>query len=421
MKRSNLAAATLIAALGLLSSCASLGDPFLVAFSVSDREKAAALVRTGIEMYKTEIVARGELSSIRKAVALFQAALRYDPSNAEAPRYLILVDDYRAREYEKTMDAARALAKKRGKGEEDEYAMHAAIRRAVSLDPGSKEAAELLKETSEGRTALVNTYLGRADKATAGLSPSATEGTREKVYIEAFRLVLRAKEIEPRSVEATKAYYDLKSEISDIVKRRIAGLDALYAKGSFEEARAQIGVLDELDRKLDGTFSGELVQARYRLYFNWAKYHETRKEWAQAAAKATVAVGIRRTAEAQAVLKRVGDLGAAEERGATFEAGIKNIDMYIDRGDLVAAQRIIASLSKTTTAAAQKALLEERRHRIRDALAAVYARGVQAYREERFKDAIAALEVVVAIDTSYEDASGFLDKAKAKQAVLDQY
>lgn len=421
MKRWSIFAAALCAALGVLVSCASLGDPFLVVFSVPNKDKAIALTSAGIQVYRTDIVAKGDLAALAKARSLFEAALRYDPSNAEAPRYLVLVDDYRLREYEKTMDSAQALVKKRGRSEDDEYAMHVAIRRAVTLDPRSREAAAMLRETAPGRTALVDKYLARAENATSGLDPAASEAAKERAFIDAFRLVIRAREMEPRDVDAAKAYYDLKSEISAIVKRRIDSLSALYARNAFEDARAQISLLEELDRKIDGIFSEQLLDAKYDLYYKWASYHEGRKEWAQAASRATVAIGLRRSAEAQALLKRVTEVRAAEEKGVTFEAGIRNIDAYIAKGDLVSAQRVIVSLSKSATDPADKKLLEDRRRKVREALAAVYARGVQAYREERFKDAIAALETVTAIDAAYEQAADYLDKARAKQAVLDQY
>jgi hypothetical protein len=119
--------------------------------------------------------------------------------------------------------------------------------------------------------------------------------------------------------------------------------------------------------------------------------------------------------------KRVAAAAAAEERGATFETGLKNLDAYIANGQLVKAQRLLSSLSKSAADSGKRQLLETRRKRILDALAGVYQSGVQAYRDEKFKEAISILESVVAVDASYADAVDYLDKAKARQRLLDQY
>ncbi len=40
---------------------------------------------------------------------------------------------------------------------------------------------------------------------------------------------------------------------------------------------------------------------------------------------------------------------------------------------------------------------------------------------ENFADAIEALETVVRIDVSYEQAADYLEKARSKQRLLEQY
>lgn len=404
----------------LISSCASLGDPFLVA-GLPDSEKAAALARTGIGMYKADILAKGDIESIPSVRRYFEAALRYDPANADAARYLMLVDEYRDKEFSRTIGTARTLSAKRSRAEEEEYQLHVAIRRAVTLDPGSKEAQTLLKETAGARQALVEKYLARVKTSTAAITESTSEGAREKIWIDAFRLVLRARELEPSYSEAYRTYQSLRDQIAGVVERRLGTLAGLYAKGAFDSAKGQIDLLDELNLKIGGEFSDRILAARYDLYYKWAQWHESRKEWSQAITRVNSALGIKRSPEAQALLKRVSDRRDTDDRGASFEAGLKNADAFLAKGDLLGAQRVIVSLSKTAATDGQRAQLEERRKRIRTALADVYQKGVQAYREERFKDAIAFLETVVGIDPAYEQAADFLEKARAKQAVLDEY
>ncbi|HOX91292.1 MAG TPA: hypothetical protein PLC54_00115 [Spirochaetales bacterium] len=404
----------------IVASCASVGDAFLVS-AMPASEKAAALARTALALYKDDVLVRGDLSALEKARKHFEAALRYDPTNADAVRYLAVLDEYRNKEFSKSITSARTLSAKRSRGEEEEYQLHAAIRRASLLAPDSGEAQSMLKDTAAARLVLVDSYLARVERSTASITPAMSDSAREKIYIEAFRLAMRARELEPSYSRANRTYRALRDQIAEVVERRLGTLPGLYAKGAFEDARGQLGLLDELNRKIGGEFSDRILAARYECYYKWAQWHEGRKEWALAITRANSALGIRRSTEAQALLKRVSERRDAEERGASFDAGLRNVDAFLAKGDVLSAQRVIVSLAKTAASDSQRAQLDDRRKKIRTALAGIYQNGVQAYREERFKDAIALLETVVGVDPAYEQAADFLEKARAKQAVLDQY
>ena len=112
---------------------------------------------------------------------------------------------------------------------------------------------------------------------------------------------------------------------------------------------------------------------------------------------------------------------AQAETTVSFDAALQDIDRVIASGELEAAQRKIDSLERATTQAARLALLEDRTSKIRANLKGLYDRGVEAYRAEDFETAIELLETVVAIDEGYEQAADYLDKAKAKQTLLEQF
>jgi hypothetical protein len=65
--------------------------------------------------------------------------------------------------------------------------------------------------------------------------------------------------------------------------------------------------------------------------------------------------------------------------------------------------------------------LDDRNEKIIESLKDLYDKGVDAYRSEDFKTAIDLLQTVVAIQVDYEQASDYLDKARSKQKLLDQY
>ncbi len=412
-------------ALGLLclslASCASLGDPFMLAFDVDGAYQAEALVAEGKDAYKERLVARGEVAASQEVQRYFEAALRYDPTNAEAARYLAVVEDYRASRFADSIKKAEVLLDKPKRSADEEYAMLLAVRRASSIFPSDAAAAKLMQATGDERKSYVQARLGEAEAIRAGIKADAKDAERERAYIQAFTLVARIRDVEPKDVKGNIAYRELKADIAAIMERRLEGMSAMAAKGSFEEAKGVLSLVKDLDQKIGYEFKDDIVAAEYGLYLSWAQYHEGRKEWGKADARVRSALAAQKGAEAVALQKRIAAAADAEERGASFDAGLKNLDAYIARKDLVKAQRLLVSLSKTAGDATQRGALDRRRKALQDAIPPVYQAGVTAYREERFKDAVASFEVVVAVVGAYEDAVDYLDKARAKQKLLDQY
>jgi len=402
-------------------SCASLGDPFLLALDVDGKYQAEALVSAGKDAYRERLVAQGDVAASIEVQRYFEAALRYDPTNAEAARYLAIVEDYRANRFADSMKRAEALLDKPKRSADEEYAMLLAIRRANSIYPSDASAMKLLATTGDARKAYVAARLEEAEALKAGLKPDAKDAERERVYIAAFTLVSRTRDVEPKDVKGNYAYRELRADIAAIVKKRLDGMSAMASRGAFEEAKGVLTLVKDLDKKIGHEFSDDIKNAEYELYLSWAKYHEGRREWARADARVRTALAVQKGSEAVALQKRIAAAVDAEERGASFDAGLKNLDAYIAKKELVKAQRLLASLSKTASDDAQRRALDRRRKTLLDALPPLYQSGVKAYREERFKDAVAAFEVVVAVGGSYEDAVDYLEKSRAKQKLLDQY
>lgn len=405
----------------LLSSCASLGDSYILVFDVDSSYQAAAMVAEGKDAYSTRLLAQGDVSAASSVQRYFEAALRYDPNNSEAARYLALVEDFRASRFSSAMKNAEALQKRTTRTPDEEYAMLVAIRRAVAIYPQDESASRLLRASSSARKSYVATRLAEAEAITASIKPETKESVRERSYIEAFNVVSKALDVEPNDPGGTRANRLLKSEILSIVQKRLDSVHSLYDKASFDEAKAVLSLVKELNGKIGRAFDPEIGKAEYGLYLAWAKYHEKRKEWSKAQARISTALSIQKGSEALALQKRIASAADSEERGATLDVGLKNLDAYIARGDLLRAQRLLVSLTKTTTTTADRQALDQRRKAMLDSLSGIYASALKAYRDERFKDAVVLFETVVAVDASYEEASNYLEKARTKQKLLDQY
>ncbi len=403
------------------SGCASLGDDLFLIKGLSPREKAEALVEAGAAAYKVRLVAKGDTGAIEEVARYFQAALRYDPANREASRYALLVEDYRAARLRAAVKEGNALLKKQKRSEAEDLALVAAARRAVELDGSDDDAKRLLRDTGPVREELVTAFLERAEAAMARATPEASAATREKAYVDAYTAASKALYVEPGQPKAYRMQVSLRSEVSDVLKSRLQGVDALVKKGAFPEARAQLGPAKDLDARLSGAFSSDIAAAEYDLYYRWAQKLAAAKDYAGAEEKADLALAAKRGSEAQALKKSLADRRSQAELGASFGAGLANVDRYIAARDLPRAQRVLAGLSRQSLDAAKKAQLNERRDALREALAEVYERGVRAYKAESFKEAIAAFEAVVAVDESYEEVASYLEKSRAKQKLLDQF
>ena len=127
-----------------------------------------------------------------------------------------------------------------------------------------------------------------------------------------------------------------------------------------------------------------------------------------------------RTDQATSLKRKLTDLRAKADSGASFDATLQDIDKLIGSGDLVAAHRKIDALWKVTSDQSKQQMLDDRNQKIVASLKDLYDRGVQAYRDEDFKTAIDVLQTVVGVQVDYEQAGDYLDKARAKQKLVDQ-
>ena len=133
------------------------------------------------------------------------------------------------------------------------------------------------------------------------------------------------------------------------------------------------------------------------------------------------ALRIAQTDEALALKSKIADLAAQAEQQASFDSSLEQVDSLIEAGDLAAAAGRIESLARRTDDQARLDLLDVRRQKVRSYLPQMYAEAVNDYRNESFKDAIELLRTIVQVDVDYEQAADYLDKATAKEKLIEQY
>lgn len=417
MRKKSAAIAAAIVALVLAWSCASTQLAFLDK-AVPDPVKSKIVTDAGIAAYNETLVQKGELSQVESIKAYFINALRFDPGNATAQRYLTLTSNFKAAYLQDILKKARALAKKDGRSEDETYRLCVLVQEASTIDAKDPELLKLDKEIAVARDALVNAYLAKANLALDKRAKATTDASKESLAVTAFQSLAKASAADPSNAKARSLLSQVKPDVTAIIQKSLKAIPALLDSASYTKARTQIDLAANLSTKLGGSYDASVNKAYYDLYFAWASYFYNKKDYAQAEPKIAAALSAQKDPAALALRQKIAVLKEQSEQGANFEEGLANVDGLIKRGSLAPAMRILSALAVKTTEKAKLDQIEERRTRIKNALADAYARGVAAYQAEKFDVAIDALDDIVGIDPGYQQAADYLEKARAKQQIL---
>jgi hypothetical protein len=419
MKGGSLAAAA--AAALLLASCMSLSEDEKFLSGLGDAVKARAVTEEGINLYQLALIKRAEYQRVGEVRRYFEVALRFDPTNRQAQAYLELVDSYRDTETKKRLREAQALLAKTKRSQEEDYALCVAASRAGQLSPQDGEVAALLRQTAGTCGTLAKLFLERGREARSQAEVQGAGAVREKLYLEAYSSFTRALAVDPRNAGARSEKDSLQASVNAILSEHLAGARQLAAKGKFAEAGKEAALVEELNRRLGRPFDDEITDLAYTLNYRWARSLLERRDYPAALARANAALAARNTEEAAALRRRIQQARLQSQSGVSYEAALAEADRLLAEGDLAGAYGRLDLLARGTKDPARLAVLEARRQKIRGQLPALYEKAVGFYREEEFGKAAELLETVVAIDVEYEQAAEYLDKARTKQKLLEQY
>ena len=404
----------------LLAGCAGLSDSLFLLRRLDDPAKSRAVTEQGVALYQLSLVSRGECERIGEVRRYFEVALRYDPGNRKAQAYLDLVDNYRSAEAATQVREAGELLKRAGRSLEQDYSLCVAVARANQLAPEDEEVASLVSRTAEVRGTLASYYLDKGREARGQALAASSPALREQQYLDAFRSFNRVLAVDPQNRGARSERNSLRPAVEEIATGRLDGARGLVDKSKFAEAQKETELLEELNRRLDRRFDRELEELRYSLYCSWAKSLLERRDYAAALTRADSALAVRRTEEAAALKRRILSARRQGMEGESFEAALSEIDRLLLQGDLPGAGQRLAALSEVPKDRARSSALETRWEKLRTQLPALYEKALGLYRAEDFQEAVELLETVVAIDVEYEQAADYLDKARAKQKLLEQ-
>jgi hypothetical protein len=421
MRIRSISAAT--AALVLSIACATpSGDNGFLIKNLDDSNKSIALTNQGISAYSIYLVQHSDYGKAEYVRGFFTVALRYDPNNPRAKQYLDKIDNFKSSLVRSKLKTANLLLAKPKRKEDEDFTLIVALQTAATIDPANDSATKLLKDNSSVQAGLVEVYMKRSKDAQAkAADPAASESAREASYITAYDNAAKAVAVAPSNSQAQSQKAALKGELGKAFDKHVAAAAKLVNSGKYDDAKAEIARMSSLNAKLGGDRGEDLKASTYALYFRWAKALDAKGLSLDADDKVDVAIAAKRSDEALALKVKLSAKASSSNQGAAFDAALPEIDKLIAKDDFLSANKRIAAAAKLTKDKNKLDQLDSRRSKVEDALAGIYEKGVNAYRSEDFKTAIDQLSTVVGIDAEYEQASDYLDKAKEKQKLLDQY
>jgi hypothetical protein len=400
-------------------SCMSTSDTFLVQ-KLDDQSKAAALTTAGIEEYQLYLVHKQAYDQIPRIKEYFNTALHFDPTNTQAQQYLVLIDNFKDQKLKANItNATMALAKPK-RTDDDNYTLLVSLQTAYRIDSTNTAVQKMISDTAQDRAKLVDSYLEKSKAALAGIDDKTPDATRVKQYGDAYPSISKALDIDPKNAVALAQMKIVNTGVGKLVATQVTTIQKLIAGAKFADARTQLTVLNDFNRKTGNTSDADVRNVSYSLNFTWAKALFNQKDYANADARTDAALAVSRTAEATTLKKQIADIRGKADIAASFDASVQDIDRLIASGQLVAAQRKIVALARVAPDTTKQATLDARSQTILGKIKDIYAQGVDAYRNENYKNAIELLQTVVGVQVDYEQAGDYLDKARSKQKVIDQ-
>jgi hypothetical protein len=406
----------------MLLGCQTVSqDSMFLVQNLDDQSKSQALTEAGKDQFDLHLVRRQDLDQIPHIKEFFVVALRFDPSNSQAQQYLTLIENYKNQKLQSNLNSATKALAKAKRTDDDNYSLFVSLQTAARIDPANPSVQKMLVDTAQDRAKLVDSYVARAKAALASVNDKTADASREKAFTEAFQNENKAISVDPKNAPAQNMLGTTKAELARIVGRRVAAIRKAIAAGSWTSARAQVTALNDLNRKLGNAFDTDVRTLSYSLNYSWAKALFDKKDYATAEVRTDAALAVSRTDEATALKRKLLDLRSKADAGASWDSSLQQIDQLIGSGEFLAAHQKLNLLARTTTDQAKLQMLDDRDGKIRSNLKDLYDRGVQAYRDEDFKTAIDLLQTVVGIQVDYEQAGDYLDKARSKQKLLEQF
>lgn len=397
-------------------SCQTAPDRWLTDH-LTPAEKAD-LLNDRAEAALARLTESGDVGQADRARQLFVLAKAADPSGTRAAEGLKKLDAAVAGKQAESQAAVRTLTAKAVLSDKEKYTLTLLVRRLELLNAPGVDLAKLKTQTAPIRDEVLRTTKAALAAAEKAVTDAKTDAALVKAVGAEASAADALKAVEPPPGESAKAVDRLAVFLAKKSRDGVAAAEVQRKLGDFASANRLLDQLRALYRAAGLTPAADLEDASYRTDFLWAKKLFDEKKYGEAASRDSDALDHRSTPEALELRDRIAQAAAARDWDAEYEGLDRQIDGLIRGGDLRTAWNLVQTAGPRLKKDETKTRLTARRRQILDGSHDLYDTAVAAYNDEDYAEAQGRLEVVSAIDPTWKLTRSYLDKAKAKLALL---
>jgi hypothetical protein len=408
--------------LAFFTGCGTfIGDAFYFNGTVTNQEKSRILTDKAIGLYKTEIEVRENYARLPDIREMLTAALRFDPANARADEYLGKIGTYRSDKVKERIKAIENLKAKKALSDEDQFLVAFYSQKLYELDPDDANVRAIRDGNREARESLVRKYMAEGAKLRGQIKPGDPDDVKQMLALQALDQYERTLRIDPESGQVREAIAGIRAELAMYFGKKA---DLFAAKVKVRDYPAAASVLQELtalNAKLDKIHDGDLRDMTYALNYPWAAALLSQNQYFPADQKIKAALAANRTQEALALKAKVDYAMKTVGQEQFFNDTLKDLDSLLNQGSLVQANNRLQVLYAQFADQAKVRLLDQRKSRLQSGLPDMYSQAVQYFNAEDFKKSVELFDVIVQVNPDYEQAKSYLENARSKQALLENY
>jgi len=404
----------------ILAGCSTTSDSFLIE-NLTDEDKSKALTQKGIEQFNQEIEAKENYLSLPRVKAYFENAISFDPLNKVAKDYLARLTGYADEVAKEKIAAATKYLQKQRRTETENYNLCYVVQKAYEVAPQNKQVIELRKSIETILAGFVKKYIDTASSILKQVNDKDPTDKKEKMFLDIFDNYTRVLKIKPDDQVAQAGIADVKTEISSVVESRSSAAKVAILKRLFVKAETEVKALSILNLRIGNVYDGIVKNISYDLYLAWAEQDVKSRNYDLAAVRIDRALSSKRTREALDLKAKIDSGRNQLIIASSFDKWISEIDKNIGNKDYLAAYWKIKDLVTKVTSPSYIDIVKIRENRVKAALPDMYESAVGLYNEEKFAQAVVFFEVLADADKNDAEVREYLDRARAKQKVLDSF
>ncbi len=200
------------------SSCATMRANMLLLSETTPEDKAELLFRDGLNRYQTDILRDQDLTAIPQVRKRFQDALKLDPNNAGAKKYLANLEAFRTKQIDLNLATASSLAKKEKRSASQDYDLVVAVKKLKQLDSPAPELKLYEKTASAVKPQVVKTRTDELNALQKQIDAETDRAAKLKKLSNARRMADNILFIDPLNPSVSLARDGIDRKIAELQK-----------------------------------------------------------------------------------------------------------------------------------------------------------------------------------------------------------